>query len=313
MLLPAVGRGRLHDSGLRRWLARGDVSLVGPREERLAFVLGEIGVEVPAEGLAALRFWGQTGDRPDAWIAAADPIYLEPRIDHLRLHALRRAGVSATELRTLVDHLQGTLGGEGGLGFARLGQYAYVTAERPIRTATVPAYALDGEIPTEYLPTGEGSAPHRNLISEIEMALFDIELNRERAAGGHAPVNSLWVWGGGYAPDKIVKPLPPLYSDDPLLSGFWQSRTGVAEPWCGDIGSCLEKSIAGFVATVQQTDDEPDLLESCLNELRAALDSGRLSRLILLFHDGLRVELIKSHALRMWRRSHPFLEAEQEQ
>ena len=313
VLLPAVGRGRLGDAGLKRWLSRGDVSFVGPREERLAFVLGEIGIEAPEEGLGALRFWGQTGDRPAAWIAAADPIYLEPRIDHLRLHALRRAGVSAGELRTLVDHLQGTLGGDGGLGFARLGHYAYVTAEEPIRTADLPAYAIDGEIPTDHLPAGEGASTHRRLTSEIEMALHDIELNRERSANGISPVNSLWVWGGGYAPDKIVKPLPPLYSDDPLLSGFWQSRTGVTEPWCGDIGLCFEKSIAGFVATVPPNDDEPDLLENCLDSLRAALGSGRLSRLILLFHDGLRVDIAKRHALRMWRRSHPFLESEEAQ
>ncbi|MDJ0910395.1 MAG: hypothetical protein QNI99_14445 [Woeseiaceae bacterium] len=310
VLLPAVGHGRLDNPGLKRWLARGDVSLVGSREERLAFVLGEVGVEAPEDGLAALRFWGQTGDRPAAWIAAADPVYLEPRIDHLRLHALRRSGVSAGELRTLVDHLQETLGGDGGLGFARLGQYAYVTAEEPMQTAARPAYALDGEIPTDHLPEGEGAPPHRRLVSEIEMALHDIELNRQRVADGSAPVNSLWVWGGGFAPEKIVKPLPPLYSDDPLLSGFWQSRTGVAEPWCGNIGSCLEKSIAGFVATVQADEGDPELLARCLEELRIALNSGRLSRLILLFHDGLRVELTKRHALRLWRRSHPFLDSE---
>ena len=311
MLLPAVGKGRLSDPRLRRWLARGDVSFVGPQEERLAFVLGEIGLEGPKDGLAALRFWGQTGDRPDAWIAAADPVYLEPRLDHLRLHALRRAGVSAGELRAIVDHLQATLGGDGGLGFARLGHYAYVTAEEPMATATVPAYAVDGEIPTDHLPAGAEAAPHRRLTSEIEMALHDLELNAERSAGGSPPVNSLWVWGGGYAPDKIVKPLPPLYSDDPLLSGYWQSRTGVAEPWCGDIGSCLEKSIAGFVATVQQSDEQPDLMERCLDELRSALESGRLSRLTLLFHDGLRVDVTRRHAMRVWRRTHPFLEAEE--
>ncbi len=307
MLLPAVGRGRLTDSSLLRWLARGNVSLVDCGEERLSFILNEIGVEPPEEGLAALRFWGQTGDRPAAWIAAADPVYLEPRLDHLRLHALRRSGVSSAELRTLVDHLQATLGGDGGLGFARLGNYAYVTAEEPMQTSGLPAYAVDGEIPTEHLPEGDGASAHRRLISEIEMALHDIELNLQRVADGSAPVNSLWVWGGGVAPEKSVKSLPPLFSDDPLLSGFWQSRTGVAEPWTGEMAGCLDKSVAGFVATVQASDHDPDLLPQCLSALRTALDRGRLSRLVLLFHDGLRVEVVKRHALRFWRRSHPFL------
>ena len=45
-----------------------------------AGVLGVIAHALPAAGLAALRFWGQTGERSDAWIAAADPVHLEARL-----------------------------------------------------------------------------------------------------------------------------------------------------------------------------------------------------------------------------------------
>lgn len=310
VLLPEHAASWPKAPSLRRWLVRGDVSQMTPRANRLASVLNDIGIEAPDSGLGALRFWGQTGDRPAAWIAAADPVYLEPRLDHLRLHALPGSGVTSNELRALVDDLQGTLGGDGGLGFARLGDYAYVTAEKPMLTASLPACAVDGEIPTEHLPDGKGAPAHRNLTSEIEMTLHNCAVNRERLAQGKAPVNSLWVWGGGFAPDSCIQPLPPLYSNDPLLSGFWLSRTGVAESWCGSIDSCLEKSIAGFVATVDIETEDFDLIEQSLASLHEALNSGRLSRLVLRFADGPRVELRKRHALRFWRRAHRLPEAE---
>ena len=83
VLLPPV-RGRLGDRRLLRWLSQAQLEKVRAPENLLAQVLGAIGREQPIEGLAALRMWGQTGDRPGTWIAAADPVYMEPRLDRLR-------------------------------------------------------------------------------------------------------------------------------------------------------------------------------------------------------------------------------------
>lgn len=254
-----------------------------------------------------MRMWGQTGDRPTNWIAAADPVYLEPRLDHLFLHALRRNGVPADQMRALIDHLQSTLASTGDenvkIGFVRLGTYCYLTAKPPIATAMVPAYVVDQQSPNEFLPSGDESATHRNLISEIEMALHEHEVNQNREQNGEQPVNSLWLWGGGTAPEQKTRPQPPLFSDDPLLTGFWYSGTGLTEPWLGSITACIEESVAGFVAETPEFDDDPDLLESCLHELQSALTSGRLSKVTILFRDGIRADIRRLDALRFWRRS----------
>ena len=307
VVLPPVSGGRLQDKSLRAWLAQSELRREPAPVELLSRVLSVLNLPYPEQGLAALRMWGQTGDRPTTWIAAADPVYLEPRMDHLCVYALRRRGVPADEMRSLINHLQRTLAEDRQFGFARIGSYCYLSAKEPIATAARPAYVVDQQKPNEFLPTGAGSAAHRGLISEIEMALHEHEVNEARVERGLQPVNSLWLWGGGVAPEKITRPQPPLFSDDALLTGYWKSVTGVAEPWSGNIAQCLEESVAGFVAETPEFDYNPEMLESCLHELHDALRSQRLSRVTLLFRDGVRADVERNHARRFWRRDSSLL------
>ncbi|MGI9249201.1 MAG: hypothetical protein ACR2QI_09320 [Woeseiaceae bacterium] len=308
VVLPPVSGGRLPDGSLRAWLAQSNLQLAAEREELLESILNVLGFPYPANGLGALRMWGQTGDRPNVWIAAADPIYLEPRLDHLCLHASRRIGVPPADLRALIDHLQATLGDEHRFGFTRLGSSGYLRADEPISTAGVPAYVIDQQVPSEYLPHGDGAASYRNLISEIEMALHDHAVNQRRIADGQQPVNSLWLWGGGRAPEREVRPQPPLFANDPLLLGYWESATSVTQLWPGDMDQCIDASEGNFVAVVPEFEEDLVFLQDCLQKLRAALRGKRVGRLTILFRDGLRADVERSHALRFWRRNSPLLD-----
>lgn len=308
VVLPPIHGGGLTDASLRVWLAKADFVQLERPQELLLQVTAELNLPYPKDGLAALRMWGQTGDRPTRWIAAADPVYLEPRLDHLCVHALCRVGVAATDMRALIDYLQETLGVDNDYGFARLGTYSYVSAKNAFATSDIPAHVVHQQSAGDFLPSGEGSDLARNLISEIEMSLHEHEVNEARVADGLQPVNSLWLWGGGIAPQKVTRPQPPLFADDALLTGYWYAATAVAEAWPGDIAGCLDASVAGFVAVTPEFDNRPEVLAYCLHELREALQSGRLSRLKLLFRDGVVATLDNSHRYRFWRRKSPFIE-----
>ncbi len=308
VVLPPVADGRLRDSSLKAWLLQSDLTREPGPKELLAKVAHETGLPYPEQGFAALRMWGQTADRPTKWIAAADPVYLEPRLDCLYLHALRGTGVEPSQMRALINHLQDSLAGGTSYGFTRLASYGYLSSKTPVATASMPAYVVDQQKPDDFLPSGDDTATYRNLLSEIEMALHEHEVNLEREATGQLPINSLWLWGGGTAPEKTTRPQPPLFSDDALLTGYWYSATGATGPWPGNITACIDQSVAGFVAETTEFDDSPELLESCLHELREALRSGRLDSLTLLFRDGLRARIRRSHAMRIWRRGSRLLE-----
>ena len=307
VVLPPVRGGRLTNRSLRAWLAQSDLSADAEPREQLQKLTSEIGLPYPDEGLAALRMWGQTGERPNVWIAAADPVYLEPRLDRLCLHALHGDEIAPSDLRRLFDHLQQTLAGDSRFGFARLGSNGYLRAEKPISTASVPSYIVDQCDPGEFLPTGEHTAKHRNILGEIEMALHDHEVNHSRAEEGKRPVNSLWLWGGGLAAERTTRPQPPLFSDDPLLAGFWESATAVSDQWPGTFAQCADASVRGFVAVTPEDDQRSETLCQYLEELRSLLKAGRVSRLILLFRDGLRAEVRRSQRFRFWRRDSDLL------
>ena len=307
-MLPPVRGGRLQDKSLRAWLAQSELTLESEPRELLSQLTDELGLPYPEEGLAALRMWGQTGDRPTVWIAAADPVYLEPRLDHLCLHALRRPGIHSSDLRQLFDHLQETLAEDERFGFARLGSNGYLRAAQAISTSSVPAYVVDQRKPGEYLPTGEHTVSHRNILSEIEMTLHEHEVNERRISEGKQPVNSLWLWGGGMAPEKLTRPQPPLFADDPLLAGYWESATAVGDVWPGNFAACAAASLHGFVAVTPETDLRHETMEGYLHELRELLRSNTVSRLILLFRDGLRADVRRSQTLKFWRRDNALLD-----
>lgn len=306
MVLPAAGNGRVSSRMLRRWLARGNLERMPESRPLLQRIVGELGADMPAGGLAAIRMWGQTGERPSAWIAAADPVHLEPELDRLRLHALTQEDLPVHELRRLVDHLQATLGGSGGAGFARIGRHSYLTADAPLATSTYSTRDVHLCVPTDYLPGGAERASHRRLLSEIEMALHDHPVNIEREAEGRPAINSLWIWGGGYAPKPVAGALPPLFANDPLLRGYWRAQQSPETAWPGSIGRCFESGAGDVVAVVPDS----GLLEPSLQELKRLLASQRFDKLVLLFEDDLRGVMTRMRAARFWRRDHALLRAE---
>ena len=310
-MLPPGRHGEVGRHDQRKWLSRGRVRSTEVAEELLASVLGEIGHSVPAAGLAALRFHGQTGERCDTWIAAADPVHLEARLDHLCLHAFHENDISPAELRDLFDHFHKTLGDDERFVFAAHSHLGYVHGQEPIATAAVSPDVVDGCAPDEFMPAGENAATHDRLLSELQMASHDHEVNQRRAADGRRSVNSIWLWGGGTAPEKVARPIPPLFADDPLFRGYWDCCVGANESWRGNLDEVLSIAPDGFIAIAPDGIDstQPGVIAGCLEDLRVMLKRGDLRRLTLLFRDGLKIGLEKKDAFRFWRKVSPLLMA----
>lgn len=310
VVLPPGAGGHITGQKHKRWLSKGQLAYAAPREEILMRVLSVIGQPEPNEGLAALRFWGQTGERSAAWMAAADPVHLEATMNDLRLHALRENEVPATDLRVLFEYLQQILGGDNDLDFACLGTCGYLRGDQHIMTATVSSDIVDRCNVDEFMPDGETTTKYHRLLSELQMALHEHEVNKKREAAGARSINSLWFWGGGSAPEKERRPIPPLFSNDPLFKGYWESCTGVVDKWTSDFDHCLDIATNAFVAVAPDVHDDtrPAIQAEYLDKLRLLLRRGRLSRLTLLFRDGLSVEVGKYDVFRLWRTVSPLLQ-----
>jgi hypothetical protein len=128
-------------------------------------------------------------------------------------------------------------------------------------------------------------------------------VNAERQTRGQPPVNALWIWGGGYAPEQSVAAMPTLYADDPLLRGYWHSVDATVQSWPGTIDACLEAGDGDLVAAVPAGTRDSAGLHADLQAVREALRSGRLDRAVLVSADGIRATLRRSDRLRVWRRT----------
>jgi hypothetical protein len=283
----------------RRWLARSKWREV--RGERLAQALSVLGVASSSQGLGALRLWGQTGERPSGWIAAADPVHLEARLDHLSLHPL--PGLSASEVGEIFGYLQESLA-EGPVEFTSLDDFGYIRGQQPMSTASASPELAQGSSPEAFLPPATEARAHDRLQGEIQMCLHEAGFNRRRAGAGLLPVNGLWLWGGGVArPGGLQSsgsPLPALFADDPLFTGYWLSVSASVSGWAGDLEACLEASPDGFVAVVPGGEEAG--IDAHLSILRRMVRRGGLRGATVLFAGGLRADRGRWDALRVWRR-----------
>ena len=302
VIFPPISNGILLNSKLKNWLAKSDITVGTERQELLQLLTKELKLPYPKQGLAALRVWGQSGVRPNEWITALDPIHLEPRLDHLCMHALNWSDMPISQMHNIIEHLQSSIGDQVNFKYKYSDSYAYLYSNDPIYSGLSPAYIFDRENPNSFLKAGMHSGIHKNLLSEIEMSLHNHNVNLEREKEGELPINSLWLWGSGKAPEISQISQPPLFSSDPLLVGYWHSISSKVHRWPGNISSCLKNSKNSFIAEVPFKRNSPDYIERNLLDLQEALRIGRLDSLTLLFRNNLRASITQCHNLRIWRR-----------
>ena len=107
--------------------------------------------------------------------------------------------------------------------------------------------------------------------------------------------------GGGHAPEPGTVSLPPLFTEDPLLRGYWKSAGASSAGWPGSIPACLERVKAGVVVVLPDDATDAATLARTLQDLRSAVESGRIRSLDLLTSDGLGAAVRRSDRFRFWR------------
>jgi hypothetical protein len=159
-------------------------------------------------------------------------------------------------------------------------------------TTRDPEDVIDRHI-EEYLPAGLNAPNLRQLMSELEMWLFEHAVNRARAAQGLAPISGLWLWGGG-----------AVLSSLPTVQGFCGGEDVFFNAFKGekyDGGVIVAKDLPGSRAWQH-------IESQWLKPAVALLRSGRISRLDL--SAGNRCCMLSRRATwRLWRRPKPWWES----
>jgi hypothetical protein len=147
------------------------------------------------------------------------------------------------------------------------------------------------------------------LVNEMQMFLFQHDVNRERAARGQLPINSLWFWGGG-EPCGPPAGETAWYCDDGLLNRLAESRglspaalDRVAEAPPPASAAVVDLRLLEMLKSGAETGLEEALLDIDRRLLRPLLETTAGRRRPLLLHAGYEFDfyLPPSSGWKFWR------------
>ena len=297
LLLPAaarLGRQRLSAASAKR-LGRGGALPAGEAGRR-AQLLRHFPLRGEGWPIAALSRQAEAGDADGASWLRADPVWLRPDINGVRLLAHGEAlGLVREDCDELLPALR-PLFGDAGFTLdaphpARW--YLRLPAATPLPAFSDPGDAL-GEDIFDHLDISPEARRWRTLASEAQVTLHHHPLNARRAARGQSPVNALWFWGGGRL---------PAAASSHGATGFSGDDTARALASAGGRGVGLPERFAGEagVYDLEGTRDLAWIEREWLLPALDALRAGRIGALRLDDADGWRWEVRRAQALRLWR------------
>jgi len=178
-----------------------------------------------------LAAWQTTGPAPhalvadggapgDGWWLRADPCSL--RLNRETVVPLDAAmfELSRTEADALAGHLNAHLADRGLAFHALQPERWYLRAAPPLGRDAPPLAAARGK-PVDVHPGAGGEEARRQaLANEIQMLLHDHPVNEARERRGEAPVNAVWLWGGGRLEPTTARPFRRVRTSDPLAGGL---------------------------------------------------------------------------------------------
>ncbi|MEX0959453.1 MAG: hypothetical protein WDZ63_09190 [Burkholderiales bacterium] len=185
---------------LEMMLARGDTrilkSLDADRWLCQRFAVGA-GHDDP---IASLTLLGAGTDPGNEFCMCADPVHLQVRHERLILVSAREIALREFESRKLADALDEHFATDG-LRFTYVSPSRWcVRAGNPGRLVTQPLQTARGRDIDALLPRGEDAGYWMRIATEAQMLLHAHPVNAAREERGEAPVNAIWLWGGGRLP-----------------------------------------------------------------------------------------------------------------
>jgi hypothetical protein len=288
------GREQQRAPLLERLIARADAkeSLSDWRAEAFKLIAPD-GLAMPP--IAATALCAEHNAVDAAWVCLATPVHLVAGMTHVRLSDAGIVSIPSGEAEALARDFNDTWRGSGiQLRASQTGQL-FCLFDRPIRAATCDPREALGQSIEEFLPTGEGSAPLRRLISETEMWLFQRSGNQARSES-ESTANGLWFWGGG----------PPL-KDLPALAGW----VGGNDVFFSAFGARDEPGAGSGVVTLAVVPGGAEWQHAESRWLRPAvaqLRRGGLSSVTISVNQW-RFTLNSRTLRRFWRRRKPWWES----
>jgi hypothetical protein len=288
----------------------------GPVETQLFTAFGDDAADADLP-VAAVTGGVDMGIDPVGWWLRADPVHLHLDRDTLVFAGGDDLQLTDEEAGQLVNELDPVFRPRGWHLSAGAVQRWYLRLPQDPRIITHPPAAAAGRDIRPYLPAGEQAALWHALMNEVQMQLHMSDVNQRRVDRGAPAVNSVWFWGGGYAPRPRAS-WDHLWCDHVVGRGLARlaGASVQSHPVPRDAHRWLEQAPPGESHLVVLEDltgsgpVDPQRLRSqaasmnarWMDPLLAALRTGRLERLTLMTGTGTDFTVTPAMCKRWWRR-----------
>jgi hypothetical protein len=243
-------------------------------------------------GVAAAALFADRGAVEAAWVCVAAPVHYLAEMSNVRLAPEGMPTLRPDEAEALALDFNRVWSDSGTRLLAGRSAVLYCILDRALQVTTRDPEDVIGQHIEEYLPVGGGAPVLKQLMSEIEMWLFEHPVNGARAAQALKPITGLWLWGGGTA----ITSLPAIQGFCRGVDVFFNAFSGQA----AGSGVIVMPDVPGSDAWHEA---ESLWLKPAVAQLR----QGVISRLDL--SAGARCFSVSARAtLRFWRRRKPWWE-----
>jgi len=147
------------------------------------------------------------------WLRA-DPVYLQVGMRGMTLLDAAHIGLDAEESRDLAASLAPLFESVGWRLYAPQPGRWYANPSQAVELSTTPLDQATSRLVNSTLPVGISAARIMRLVNDAQILLHDHPVNQAREARGQAPINSLWLWGGGERPEAM-NPYRLVLSEQP--------------------------------------------------------------------------------------------------
>jgi hypothetical protein len=282
---------------LERLIAQASVSLCDTDWRTEAFhAIVPPDTSVPS--IAATALHASVGPTTGAWVCVATPVHLVAGMTNVTMPDDGIVEPSRGEAEALAADFNRVFS-DAGLRLV-VGRSALLLCvfDRALEVTTRDPEDVVGRDVFGCQPAGADASRLRQLMSEMEMWLFDHLVNRARAARSLPPITGLWLWGGGATLAAMPTVQGWTAGRDPLFAAFGAETEFPSGAGAGVVICAEQPSSPGWL------DVETRWLEPAM----AGLRSGRIGRLVLSAGDR-RFNVDRGINWRFWRRSRPWWES----
>ncbi len=188
---------------LWKWLSRADKIKAADNFHQQLAALFDFDSSDDSLPHAALAFLGEGGEPEDAFWLRADPVCMQADIDHAILFDAQSLMLEDDEAEQLIAELNAHFSQDGIV--LQRGSVAnwYLDINEKHQFSTSALHDVIGRNINQFMPAGLDAQHWKRFMNEAQMLLHASEVNQQREARGHLPVNSLWLWGEGRLPATV--------------------------------------------------------------------------------------------------------------